>query len=351
MGNKDKSQNRSMIDQESNRLLTEDRNFNNKYSLERANERDVATNQRNDIYGGYKALTDPNALNTMFGLGGAGTSGKYSPTKYNPATAKLSGYIGEAANAARGLASGGSWDPMIRKGYQDFATNGGLSATDIANIRSRATSVAPSFFEALKNQMSQRMTAAGVNAGSIFSAASDRAARMGAQAAQENALNAETDIAAQQREGRLAGLSGLFGLDEAGNRFRGQGMEGLLGAGSAENEMNQYNTSTLNDAAKFNASQATSASAHNAGVSRENAEAKYRAYMSGLGGMMDVYTSSPSELSRYDNLLMNNRELTGGQIGANIGRRMQNSQLPGFWDRATNILGAGAGLASAFFDK
>ena len=125
-------------------------------------------------------------------------------------------------------------------------------------------------------------------------------------------------------------------------------MQGLLGAGSAENEMNQYNSSILNDAAKYNASQAPAASASGASSAKDLAEAKYRAYMSGLGGMMDVYTSSPGELSRYDNLLINNRELTGGQVANNINQRINNSQLPGFWDRTTNILGAGAGLAGAF---
>src|SRR5690349_9551343 len=210
MGNKDKSTNRKLIDQEQKRLTADNNRFNNTYFPERENERQVATNERNDIYGGYKALTDPNSLSTMFGLGGpGGASGGYTPTKYNPVTANLSGYIGESANAARSLASGGSWDPMIRSGYQNFASTGGFSPTDISNIRSRATSVAPSFYNALTDRMAQRMNAAGQNYGSIFSSASDRAARQGAQAAQENALSAEADIADRVQQGKLAGLSGL----------------------------------------------------------------------------------------------------------------------------------------------
>lgn len=361
MGNKQAKKTNSMIDQENTRLRAENTRFNNTYRPERTEERAVATNQRNDIYGGYKNLLDPNKFDNFFGFdkamgpGGGGGGGGYTAQTYTPAKAALSGYIGESANIARALGAGGVWDPKIREGYTKFADTGGFTPEDIQNIRQRGTSNIPSFYEAIRNQMAQKANAAGINNASIFSAASGRLTRQQAQAAQEAALNTELGISDQIRAGKQLGLEGLFGLDKSSNEFRSQGMQGLLGAGSEENAMNRYNTDAENTARQFNTNEINSAAASGAAASRANqdmlfdmAKLRENAYLTGLGGMMDVYTSSPAELARYDNLDLQNRDLTGGQIGSNINTRAQYNPNVSWFDRAMQGAGAVAGLVGAF---
>src|SRR5262245_9335961 len=230
-GNKQQKTTNTMIDQERQRQLQEHQQFMQMANPRRDTEQGFADTSRQDIYGGYKNLL--NLDSGMFGPGGGGGGGGgFSAASYSPALAQLSqataeraglsGYVGESADVYRKLAQGGEFDPRIRQGYGNFAETGGYSDADISNLRARAASSSPAFYDALRNRMSQRATAAGLNSGSIFGAASDRMTRDSVRAAQENSLNAELGMQDAIRQGKLQGLAGLTGLDTTMNQFRGQ---------------------------------------------------------------------------------------------------------------------------------
>lgn len=373
-GNKEVKKNTTLIDQERARQTQEHNDFMNMATPRRNTEQGFADTTRGDILKGYQDLYKNSTGTTdMFG-GNFGGSGGYTPQIYTPqlanterasaASADVSKYIGQSADVANKLGQGGEWDPRIRQGYGDLATTGGYSENDISNIRNRAASQSPAFFDAVRNRMSQKANAAGVNQGSIFGAASDRLTRDSARQGAENSLNAELGLQDQIRQGKLSGLSGLTNLDTSSNQFRGQGMQGLLGAGNAENdvsmfnagqgnqvsmfnagqgnEMNRYNTSNINDASQYNISNANSAAAAGASAANAARSEKVREYMAGLSGMQDVYGSTPAELARQENLMMQERFGNTSNIGQNIGQRMQNNPRgPSVMDRIMQ----GAGIA------
>ena len=66
----------------------------------------------------------------------------------------------------------------------------------------------------------------------------------------------------------------------------------------------------------------------------------------GLSGLQDVYGSSPSELSRYDEQALRERGLTGGQVGENIGLTAAYNPNISAWDRVAQVGGAVAGGVS-----
>jgi hypothetical protein len=355
MGNKDKSQNRRLIDQENQRLQNENSQYKSMYDSERATERGVATGQRDDIYGGYKKLTDPSQYDSFFGYdkaNGLSGGGGYTPQRYNPVTAATE----RAATERAGLSG---YTSEAGAGYRKLSQDGGYSDSDISNIRSRATSVVPSFYESIRNNMARKATSSGLNSSSIFAGATNKLNRQQAEAGQSAALDAELGIGDRVREGKMAGLAGLTGVGGQENELNmfnaGQGNNvNMFNAGQG-NEMNRYNTGTLNDAEMYNINEANSAAASGAAGQRaahgdaiDAAERRERAYLTGLGGMFDMYESSPGELSRYDDMTYRNRGMGAENIGNNINQRISNSQLPSGWDRAMQGIGAVSGLAGAF---
>lgn len=356
-GNKEVKKNTSLIDQERARQTQEHNDFMNMATPRRNAEQGFADTTRSDILKGYQDLYK-NSTGATDMFGGSGSGGGYTPQTYTPQLANteragLSGYTRAGADVAGVLSKGGEWDPRDRAGYGDLAETGGYSANDISNIRNRAASSSPAFYESVRNRMAQKATAAGVNQSGIFGAASDRLTRDAARGAASNSLDAELGLQDQIRQGKLEGLKGLTGLDTSQNEFRGQGMQGYLNAGGDENqvnmfnagqgnEMNRYNTTNINDASQYNISNANAAAAAGSSNATALRNEKVKEYMAGLSGMQDVYGSTPAELARQENLMMQERFGNTGNIGENINQRMQNNPRgPSTMDRIMQ----GAGIA------
>lgn len=366
-GNKENKRTTSLTDQERERQQREHTTFMNMAEPRRNQEQTWADTTRGDILGGYRKLYE-NATGGTDMFGGGGGGGGYAAQTYNPVLAnleraRLSGYVGESADVARTLGKGGEWDPRIREGYGNFAETGGYSADDISNIRNRAASSSPAFYESVRNRMAQKARASGLNTGGLFDVASDRLTRESARGAAENSLNAELGLADAIRQGKLQGLSGLTGLDTSMNQFRGTGMQGLLGAGEAENavnmfnagqgnQMSMFNTGILNEAGMFNTSAANAAAASSASAAERNRADKVREYMMGLSGMQDIYGSTPAELARQEELMMRGRFGHAGNVGDLLSLRSQNNPRgPSAIDRIMQAGGIAGGLAGAWLGR
>jgi hypothetical protein len=357
----------------------------NRYSTRLPQEQEWATSNRDEIMGRYRGFAEGDTLlkpgQGGYGydpssMSGGGGGGGYSPEEYRARTANfvragLSGYTGEGAETARVLARGGEWDPRIRQGYGNFAETGGYSADDISNVRARAASQAPAFYDAVRNRMAQRSRAAGINNSAVFSAASDRLTRDSARAANEANLNAELGLQDAIRSGKLSGLSGLMSLDEASNTLRGTGMSGLLSAGDSENqvnmfnaggenEMNRFNTSILNDESMFNIGNRNAAAAQGASSRAANDrwlaemdadERRWRAdqQFRGITGMESMWAGTPGELARQEELDMRERfGHTGNQYDNLSLRANYNPKGPSVMDRIMQGAGIVGGVAGAW---
>jgi hypothetical protein len=105
--------------------------------------------------------------------------------------------------------------------YAEFNKTGGVSDADKTNLRSRGTSVIPSFYSRM-NDEGDRMASVqgGYNPGGMAMKA--RLARQQAGASQDAARDTELGISDQVRQGRQWGAQGMTGSEDAyqGQRFR-----------------------------------------------------------------------------------------------------------------------------------
>jgi len=325
MGNSQAKKTNKMMDQEQSRLLGDNSAYNSQMGRERNQTKSWSDSARDDIYGGYKNLMDPN----FGGAGGSGGGGGYTAPQMS-----LHKTLQGLKTDDYGKLKQGAHDAL--SGYNEFAKTGGYSDSDQANIRARSNSTIPSFMEGLRNNMSQKANAAGSNVGSIFSSASGRLARQGAQAAGEQASNTEMDLSDRIRSGRQWGIGGQADIGKVG-------LSGMQDIGNTEQSIQNENDQAAASAANANASAASGA--------RDD---QYRRYMSGLGGMQEMYGSSPAELARYDDMAMQNRGLTGGLVGNNLDRKAAYNPNVSTMDKIGKIagtVGKVAGTAAMFSSR
>lgn len=331
-GNSEHKRTNQMMDQERNRQTGEHNSFMKYASPERAREKTLSDDMRGDIYGGYKGFATGDSLmrpgQSGFGSqdgfnGGMGGSGGYTPQTYNPQNAGLSGYSRQAGST-----------------FGDMANTGGWSTGDQTNFRDRAIRTSNAFYGGLEDNF--RQANANQSGGMAMTGSLARMARQKAQSGQNSLTDAEIEMQGNIRQNKLAGASGLTGV------------------GGQENEMNQFNTNINNEASRYNIDQANSAAAAGASGSAANArwlaeqdqqERQWRAdqQFRGLGGMHDMYTSTPAELGRQDDNIFRSRFGTADNNNSALGMRAQyNPKGPGLMDRAMQVAGMGAGIAGAF---
>jgi hypothetical protein len=139
----------------------------------------------------------------------------------------------EAKSAYSRLASGSDVDPNKFRAngtYEEFNRTGGLSESDRADIRSRATSTIPSMFQALSAKLGQQNNIAGA-ASPGYTSQVQSMARDQARGISDADLNASLGITKQVNEGRQWGATGMTGAEAAYTaalaRSLGMGAEGL----------------------------------------------------------------------------------------------------------------------------
>jgi hypothetical protein len=216
------------------------------------------------------------------------------------------------------------------KRYGELADTGGYSSSDISNIRARGGSVIPQFYSNLRDDMNRRAGMTGLSGSGFTQALDDRLSRQQARAAQSASLDTELGLSGAIREGRLQGLGGL----ERVGQF---GYGGLRDIAGERQRILEQNTSAAASAANANASRG-----------REEQEYINRMRMAGLGGLQEMYGSSPAETARYEEMLMRDRGMSSDEQMNNLALRAQYNPNRSGWDKFKDIMGAGVGLAGAF---
>ena len=284
--------------------------------------RGVATGRdddlRNKLLSGYESFANysGNSGNSV------GSGGGYVAPQY-----KLDDSLSSLEKRYGGLSGG--LDTAYKK-YGELADTGGYSDEDQRNIRARGSSTIPSFYGRLRDEMGRRAGMTGLSGSGFTTALDDRLSRQQARAAQEASLGTELGLSGAIREGKLQGLGGL-------ERIGQYGYGGLRDIGGERQRILEQNESAA-------------ASARNANTGRANEEQEYinRMRMAGLGGLQELYGSSPAETARYEEMLMRDRGMTSDEQMNNIGMRAQYNPNRSGWDKFKDIMQIGGGIASAF---
>jgi len=99
----------------------------------------------------------------------------------------------------------------IQKGYAEFAQTGGFSPLDKEQFLRRSTAPTAAVYGRATDELSRNKALQGGFPG--FTESQSRLTRNAAQVGSEASLNANTALAGQVREGRIAGLSGGAGVE------------------------------------------------------------------------------------------------------------------------------------------
>lgn len=117
-------------------------------------------------------------------------------------------------------------------GYQNFANTGGFSPGDIQNIRARDIAPTRSIYAQGENEVN-RQRALGGNSGANIAPTIAKLAREGSSAISDANVNANAGIAQMVQAGKLQGLGGMTGIDNAvmqgGLYGRGQNLGAIQG--------------------------------------------------------------------------------------------------------------------------
>jgi hypothetical protein len=330
----------AMMDSERARQQSEHSAYTNQMSPERNAEKERYDAEHKDVYDRYSKFAGDemyqSPLSAAGSGGGGGGAGSAIQNRLTSGHMNLAGGLDEAKNNFSGLAStGGDWDPRIRDTYGSFAQNGGYNDSDIANIRSRATSGIPAFYQTLQDDMSRKAAARGQGNNSVgYQAGLARMARDQSRGVASADLDAEVGIKDKQNSGRLQGASGLFGLDSAANQNR-------LTANSNLADIGKFGYQGLeSDAAAERANAAAGAASAQAAWNRQNDI--WDRQMSATDRMGGLESETDANLGRYDSNALGERGMVSNDIGSGLGLRASYNPNRSVMDN----IGQGVGIAS-----
>lgn len=322
---------------------------------------DVESSYRNFMGGGG---VDTGRFNQFQGhLGELAGSGGWSPES----RANVMGDV----TKMRGMAD----DPEIAKRFRgngvfdEFAKTGGYSNSDIGNIRARANSVIPAYYDVARNEASRMGNVQG-GYGPGRAALFARMGRDQAQGAAATARDTELGIKDKVNAGRQWGAGQVSTAEGA---LQGMRMNALTGASTAEGNMNNSIAQNRIGAANAGAGNETgmqgviqqgkmfgtqglegmaeSAAARGAASgAAAAADAKWRAQFDregqqfGLEGMRSLYGMAPGEVDMYLGHNEAGRALNNSNTQGIVDRRMQNNPQRDWLSTITNAAGAAGGL-------
>jgi len=294
--------------------------------------------------------------------------------------------IDQTVNALRQFGLTGGVDQTAQNrirgggGYEEFANTGGYNAGDLANIRSRATSVIPAAYQQAQDQ-ANRMRSVQGGYGPGATSLQGRALRDANAQSADAALNAELGIKQAVNQGRQFGITGMAGSEQGLQSLLSQNkLGGLSGSGqldmalaNAIQQGREFGTQgldtseariqgmgqqgrmfgtqgvesiagALQDVQNRNAAASASAANMNYGQQLDLAKLNLGAQLSGLGGLQSLYSGGPSgEIQYADQANLANRGQRTGASQGIINSRYANN--PSFMDRLPSLLGAGANIA------
>jgi hypothetical protein len=339
-------------------------------------------------YGGVKGLYSNFASATggvdaapiraaMAGMRDIAGSGGWSPED----KAKQNALIAQMEEMGR--TGGLSPEDMLRmRGggvFEEYQKTGGYTPEQLGDIRARANSTLPAFYDQVREGQNRMASIQGGNPAASAAMAA-RMAREQAKGMREQTLDTELGLSDRIREGRQWGAEGGAQAEGAlqslrtGNMISGQrgaadtrgGMlnsiaqnrtaasqgwtQGELGLGGLIQEGRQFGTKGLEGVADREAAAARSAAA-----SRSASNAQQRAGLQWLanfeagntmdagGGMADLYRSTPGEVNMWNNALLGNRGMSMNEQGQAVDQRMANNPQRDWMSTVGGLVGAAAG--------
>jgi hypothetical protein len=303
------------------------------YQTGRANEADYGnyTDMMN-MYRGIASGGGPSGAGRVSSGGSGGSGIKAVGSTYNP-------FIAEYKDPFNSYA-----------GFTEFSQTGGYSADDIANMRARGVSpIRAAYANAEREVGRQRSLQGGYSPNAIATQA--RMAREQGQAAADATTNVEAGLAEARNRGKLAGLTGMSGIE--GQRL------------SADVDLAKYNSDaryraqvdTIQSAERAANANRSSAESR-AGRSAAASAASTRNQMDALAGMRSLYGTTPG----MSNMFGNQAIQTVGQGGNyGLGVRAQDradQQAPGAYDTTMGrirdiggLVGQGINVASNIYSN
>jgi len=177
-------------------------------------------------------------------------------------------------------------------GYKNFADTGGYSPEDIAAMRARGEGAVRSTFDASNRRLEQQNRIMG-GSSTARTAALAKNTRDLAHEVGDTDINLEASLADQIRSGKLAGLSGMTGIDSARMQEALGGIQGLTSAYGTKPGMadmyggllNQSNSQMI-DMQQLQQALAQMIMAAQQG--RGNMPTRFDAFKSAMGGIKDI---------------------------------------------------------------
>jgi hypothetical protein len=277
------------------------------YQTGRANEADYGnyTNMMN-MYGNIASGGGPSGAGRVSSGGSGGAGVKAVGHTYTP-------FLAEYKDPFNSYA-----------GFTEFSNTGGYSADDIANMRARGASpIRAAYANAERELQRGRSLQGGYSPNAA--AAQVRMAREQGQAAADATQNVEAGLAEARNKGRLAGLTGMSGIE--GQRLGADVDLSKFNAGQRTGA--QANTFASADrASAANRSSAESRAARSSAASA----ASTRNQMDALAGMRSLYGTTPGMSEMFGNQAINIVG-QGGNYGLGVRRQDYADQSqPGQYD-------------------
>lgn len=262
--------------------------------------------------------------------------------------------------------------------FDEFAKTGGYTPQQIQDTRARATSQIPSVYAGAKAE-ADRM---GRVTGQYNPAVAAQMARTAGYDTSKAALDAELGISDQVRQGRQWGTQGLTSAEQALQTLKTQNqLSGLTGAGGMRGNMlnsiaqnrtgaatglgqldigsqgliqqgKMFGTQGIEgmgeneaQAARANAAAGAAGAANNVANEKWLANFAVDNQLAGLGGLGNVYGSTPAELQYYDQMRQNTINSNIGNTSRIAGDRMTNNPQR---DWASTIMGGVGSAVGAY---
>jgi len=255
--------------------------------------------------------------------------------------------------------------------FDEFARTGGVSEAEARNLRARGNAPISAMYGGMSDEMNRARRIRG-GSSAMANAAALKMGRDRSKAAGEAALGTELGISDRVRQGRqwggegmassegnlqgllssnrLAGMGGALGGEmgladtTAKNRLSGAGMWNQSESGIQE-MLQRGKLSGAQGLESVAGAEAANA-ASNASAGSSNARYNDMLRMEGMEGLFKLRGQTPGEVNMQTGYQL---EGIGGQAGAANQTIGQRYGAPGnnksAWDTATNLLGAGAGIA------
>jgi hypothetical protein len=181
-------------------------------------------------------------------------------------------------------------------GYQEFAKTGGYSPEDIANMRARAAGGVRSAYAGAQREVGrQRALQGGYSPNAT--AVQAKMAREQGQLTSDAMQNTEAGLAQARNQGRLAGLSGMFGVESLQNQNKLAALSGMSSLyGTSPGMAGTFGNQAL-EAAKIHGGLGQSQYGHD--IEAQKAPGAYEQGMNKVNDVMDIINTGAATVSPW----------------------------------------------------